>query len=545
MSQDQQTENRQNDTTETNAEEAVQQIDGGQQPETSTEPGNQINADLSHISGATVTMAGGNVINIRVDSADQARKILQDIEESTRKIPSAPAPDAPLQEQVDHWFTQELNADRQRYFVITLSMFNGLKYPDFKSIYEIVLRVMGVPAEEDKEEKPRSRFDTTAGDLFKAAKAIRTRSESGLDELVKFEDEHYPVAVLDLMRRRYPDILLDLLPALKQVVEQHRYWQIRFGAALAVAEIGKLGFYNMRREVLEPWAGDGRAYVRASAGYPLARLAENEQFRAGIENLLADWTDSHWGGSNESWRYRWTAASVYKQLGLLDNEWAIKLTYNGLRKVAGFDDISLADSVIHSLTVLSLQGQLDRVLQTLKEWVEQASAGSADEIAPQVRGLVGILAFMVLSEVHIELATTEKEEANQLGLQIDNLFELVCQSEKEQGDIWQLVVAIGVRAFENKLAGTFFDLIARWTEFAAEQPVIQNTVRNLLAAVFMQATPKRREHILNRLKRWQQQTKNELLTEMAASAKEKIKEQVQREPLSSPATSNKKIIFGT
>ncbi len=546
MSRDQAAEDTQSNSANTNTEDASPPTGEGSQPETDQETGNKIDATLSHISGSGVHLAGRDV-NILQISGEKILRILKE-DKAARHVPPPPKPDAPLQAQVDYWFENELMFEdelqtaRQKFFTITLSMFNGLKYPDFRDIYDIVLHVMGITTAEKKEKKFHSPFGTPDDDLVSKAKATINRSDTGLEEIIQFEDDHYPEAIYDLMRRRYRSILLDLLPALKEVVERHRYWEIRFAAAVAVAEIGKLGFFRMRNEVLEPWASDKRAYVRASAGYPLVRLAEDETFRAGVEDLLADWTDPNWQGPGKTWRYRWTAASILKQIGLIEADWALDWTYSGLKKVAGFDDIRLGDSVIHTLTVLSLQEQLPRVLQTLKEWIEQGSAGSPDEQAPQIRCLVGILAFMVLSEVHIEIATEEKKEASELGIQVNNLFELVCQSEAEQGDIWQLVVAVGVRAFEYRLVNDFFDLIARWTEYATDNPTIQNTVRNLLADVFVRVTSNQRERILNRLTRWQRQTRNKLLAEMATSAKEKIKDRVLNEPL--PASPDKRIIFG-
>jgi hypothetical protein len=518
-----------------------------QTPERSKEKqGNEFHADLSHISGANVNLAGNNVINIQVNSDKQAREVLRELREeaAAHHIPPPPAPDAPLQERIDHWFDNELKTDQEKFFAITLSMFNGLKYPDFKDIYEIVLHVMEVEEEKEKDkDKPRSRFVKGDGDLMGKIKAEITRSNDGLEEIIKFENERYPVAIFTLMRRRYRDVLLDLLPALKQVVEKHRYWLIRVGASLAVAEIGKLGFHRMRDQVLEPWAGNQRAYVRAAVGYPLARLAEDETFRKGVEDLLDDWIDPDWSGPGETWRYRWTAASVYKQIGSIEAEWAREWAYRGLAQVAGYDDIRLADSVIHSLTVLSLQGQLKEILLLLKGWIEQGSAGSDKEDEPQLRCLVGMLAFMVLSEVHIELATEEKEEVQELGLHIENLFELICQGEANQTAVWRLVTAIGIRAFEYHLANAFFNLIARWTEHSGENPEVQNSVRNLLAAVYMQVRPRPRQHILNRLALWEKHKTKECLAEMARSARVKIEVEMSRGPQPAAPT-QKHIVFG-
>jgi hypothetical protein len=544
MDRETQDSNVENDRSETNSASTQTEEKQNAQPSLPADASVDIQTDLSHLSGTVANIAGRDInIRIKVDKAEQVHEVLQALKEeaSTRRIPPPPPPDAPLQKQVDHWFANELETDRQKFFALALSIFNGLKYPDFKDIYELVLHVMGV--DEAEEEKPPSRFATADDELISQAKAEISPSGDGLEEVLKFKDEQYVGATFSLMRRRYRNVLLDLLPALKQVVERYRYWEVRYRAALAVAEIGKMGFHRVRSQVLQPWAGDPRAYVRASAGYPLVRLAEDETSRSAVEGLLADWTDERWSGPGETWRYRWTAASTYKQIGSIEADWARNWAYQGLKKIAGFDDIRLADAVIHSLVVLSLQGQLEQVLLTIKEWIEEGSAGSKEEQAPQVRCIVGILAFMVLSEVHVELATEEKEEADEAGIQAGNLFELVRQSEAEKGDYWQLVVAVGVRAFEYRLADHFFNLIARWTRYAADDLSLQDTVRNLLADVFVQVRPRQREHILNRLNRWQRQTKEEHLAAMVVSAKARIKERVLSEPLPT-STEYDKIVFG-
>ena len=512
-----------------------------------------IEADYLSSRGKNNLIGRGNINNINIldASPEQIGAILKELGEVQRihHAPSSPPADAPLQEKIDHWFEYELTTDHLKFFAITLSMFNGLKYPDFKDVYEIVLQVMDVDESgsegEEKEKKSHSRFQKSDDKLLTQVKAKVKRSDNGLEEIITFEDERYVTAIFDLMRRQYRGVLLDLLPALKQIGERYRYWEVRHRAAVAVAEISKIGFHRARSQVLEPWARHSRDYVRAAVGYPLARLAEDDTARKAVENLLDDWTNKRWSGPGETWRYRWTAASTFKHIGIIEtngDDWAINWACQGLKKIAGFDDIRLADSVIHSLVVLGLQGQLERVLLTIKEWIEEGSAGSKQDLEPETRCIVGILAFMVLSEIHIELATEEeREEAEEAGVGVGNLFDLVCQSEAEQGEYWQLMIAVGVRAFENRLADAFFNLVERWTKYAADEPCLQNTVRNLLAEVFVQIRPLRRDHILNRLARWEKYSKDEYLVAMAVSAKEKIKDKVLDNP---PPSSRASIVFG-
>lgn len=393
-------------------------------------------------------------------------------------------------------------------------------------------------------DKKGSRFFTNDKVLIDKVKAQIV--SKNLEESIEFVEPSYAAAIFDLMRRQHRDILLDLLPVLKQVVERYRYWEIRTRAAVAMAEIGKIAFHRMRNDVLEPWAVSPRPYIRASAGYPLARLAKDDTCRASVIDLLENyWTNPRWHGQGESWRYRWTAASTYKQLGFIQADWVEETIFSGLKRLAGFDDIRIADSVIHTLVVLSLQRELTNTLLALKEWIEEGSAGSKDNNEPQARCIVAILAFMVISEIHIEVSKEEdkENETDEILGRAENLFDLVRQSEKEKGKLWQMMVAVGVRSFEYRgLADEFFNLIVRWTEHCADEPQLQNTVRNLLAEVFLIVRPRYRERILNRLNRWERQNKKEHLSQMANSTKQVIKDRVLNEPL--PGSPDDQIIFG-
>lgn len=517
------------------------------------EPGNKgdissgLQAELNHITSSEVNIAGGSIIQIKIDSSRQFRSILRDLQEevASRHLPPPPPANASLQEKIDHWFEHELKNDREKFYAITLSIFNGVKYPDFKDIYEIILKAMEI-TDEESEDKPRSRFMANDEALFEKVKAQIVSKKPALEEDIEFTDPRYAAAIFDLMRRRYRAILLDLLPALKQVVERYRYWEIRTRAAAAMAEIGKIAFHRVRNDILDPWAGSPRPHIRASAGYPLARLAEDDKCRGSALDLLENyWTNPRWHGPGESWRYRWAAASTYKQLGFIQADWVEDVIFSGLKRLAGFDDIRIADSVIHTLVVLSLQRELANTLLALKEWIEEGSAGSKDNTEPQARCIVAILAFMVISEIHIEVSQEEERETQPdeaLG-RVENLFDLVRQSEREKGDLWQLMVAVGVRSFEYRgLADEFFNLIVRWTEHCADEPQLQNTVRNLLADVFLIVRPRYRERILNRLNRWERQNKKEHLSQMAKSTKLVIKDRVLNEPL--PGSPDDQIIFG-
>ena len=137
-----------------------------------------------------------------------------------------------------------MTTEPQKFYAITLSMFDGLKYPDFKNVYELILQAMEIKDTEAKKgkKKPRSRFGKREDELMELVKAELKPSEDKLENILTFRDEKYATTLFDVLRRWYPSVLLDLLPVLKQIVERYRYWEIRSRAARAVAEISKIGF---------------------------------------------------------------------------------------------------------------------------------------------------------------------------------------------------------------------------------------------------------------------------------------------------------------
>jgi len=486
--------------------------------ELSSEDDSDNGIELSNIFNSDIEAAGRDIIKI-----GKVVTILQnDLKElaRVRDIPP-PAPlDVSSQEKVNQWFAHKHTSDRDKFFAITLSIFDGLKYPDFRDVYEIILHVMDV-TDIEEEKKSHSLFDVADDELLESLGVEIVHTNDGLEEIIRFKQETYATAIFDLMRRRYRSIFLDLLLALKQIVEKHHYWEIRYRAAMAVAEIGKLGFYRMRSQVLESWARDKHSYVRAAVGYPLAQLAKDKNYRASVKQLLVDWISNN---STDARYYRWTVASVYKQIGLIKEDWAREWVYDGLKKIASFSNVS--DSVAHTLVVLSLQGQLENILYELKHWVEQKDGSDENEEPIQNQYVVAILTLWLLSAIYIELAN-KQEEVSEIGPEDNNLFDLVQRSETQKGVVWQLIVAAGGRAFKLDQIYQFFTLVEYWNNYSIQNSRWKDTLGNLLVDIFVATKlPRDREHFWNILNLWQRQKDDPELVKLAIMAKAKIKERI-------------------
>ncbi|MBE7467670.1 MAG: hypothetical protein HS114_00830 [Anaerolineales bacterium] len=519
-----------NDQQETNAETEPDQT------EENLRPDNQVEAGISYVSESEIKISGRDNItyNIQVTSSASLRKIIQSLggEIRPRQVVKPLSSNAPLHQQVEHWFNHDLANDRERFFVITLSIFHGLRYPHFKNIYETLVQMREVIDETEDKDTPTSRFIQSDKLLIEKARAETLSGKTGREEILRFKDDQYTIAIFDLMRRNSRNELLDLLPVLKLVVEKFQNWEVRYLATLAIAKISRLDFDWVRGKVFEPWATDHRAYVRAAVGYPLAYLAEDDEFRSTIENLLTDWTNNRGGGS-EAQRYRWTVASVYKQIGSIEADWAMEAACRGLKTIASFEDLDLylTNAVIHSLVVLSLQGRLTDILLVLKSWIEDDN--SKDKKQDQTTRnccVTAILAFMVLSEVHIELDPEARKVANELEAQVKNLFDIVRRSETEKGEIWQLTVAVGVKAleyrivkvFDSQVSDAFFDLITRWAHYASNNSRSLDIISNLITQVYVKASRFRQQKLWNRLGHWEVHRTDKILSQLASSAKTQI-----------------------
>lgn len=465
--------------------------------------------------------------------AELGRKIetaTQDLQQRRMQLKNKPSSASGRKDNTDEmekWF--ERLPPSEKFFVVTLSMFNSINYPDFKAIQQTLLEVINPQAESSQEPKSLdSYFPMSDEERLKKCRAETRFAPNRQEEIIKFKDDNYPKDIHDLVRRRYRDLLLDLLPALDRIVKTYSSnWNIRVSAAIAVAEIGRLGFQSITHQVLNSWASDGRTSVRATAGYTLAYLAEDETIRKDVKKLLESWSRSGRPGSGETWMYRWTAASTYKQLGLSDQEWAINWSYTGLKQVAAYDDIRVARATIHSLIVLSLQGRLEPTLLVVKRWLEepipQPRTRSRTELIASPLHLTALLAVRELAKVHSADITAEDDSQDHL---ISNMLALIEQSRHEAGPIWQMNVDIGISAFRFNAREIFYSLISFWSEQAAGTP-LQATLTNLIANVFVGLkAPRDKERLWNRLKRWEQQNREDGLPRLAAEARQEIKKRI-------------------
>lgn len=492
-----------------------------------------LKADLSNILNSDLNIAGGDItidnkviyVHVNADIEREIRnRAIKEAQDLQRTKP--PEADENLQGKISEWFETGLINEQERLFVVTLSMFSGLKYSELIEIYQTIL---GLFTDKDATAKKGSAIDglsrtpfRTDDELQNKAGALIKRDQKGLEELVLFKIPEYEDAIFKLLRQQYRSLLFKLLPAMKQIGERFDR-EVRSRAAEAVAEIGKLGFQKMRLDVLEEWARDKRSYVRATVGYTLARLYADGTTRIGAQDLLEDWSELNHGNPDSRWRVRWTTASSYKQIGFDHPD----VAYIGLKRVARYNDIRVADSIIHTFVVLSLQkDQLAPIIRTLGQWAEEGTGGRGSDQDREIICRVALLAFIVLSQIHTEIVEEEIDsDSERFTARAGDLLALISTSRFGNDSLWQVVVSMGIRAFENDLKDAFFDLIEGWVKQATKRKKDNDTLIELLADVFGQSRAKYRETIFNRLTRWEKRKGDDdkALSQFASLAKAEIR----------------------
>ena len=488
--------------------------------EQNDETGAYVETSASNVQDSIIQSAGGN-LTINHYHVRQVRDIFKENEDVRRSLnlPPPPPADASLQERVNYWFTTDLETQTEKFTAVTLSIFHGLDYPSFKDVLDSILSELKVEERAANDYRKSTYFNTEDDDLLAKIHAEIKPTENGIDEIISFKDEKYVSAIFDLLRNRFRNVLIKMLPAIKLIVERHQQWSIRVNAAYVMAELSKTAFTRIQTKVYDVWAHDKRAYVRAAVGYPLARLAETPETRERVVLLLDEWVRK----SARNWHVGWTAASVCKQIGLLDSSWGANTALSYLKDLAGKDHIKIADSVIHSLVVMSLNLEIPKLLSHIRVWLMEGSAGTGRNTEPQTRCFVAIVAFIEISNLHMAIAEDQeaKEEMNRLN--VDNLFDLIENDHHTKGEIWQLMITFGVRSYEFSRKNEFMTLMADWTKLAQDDAKLQNTIRDLLRDLHASIRPKFQSLIVNRMKSWSK-NRNHYVAEMGESVQHLIQD---------------------
>lgn len=438
-----------------------------------------------------VIAASGNVINIRVETLQQVTEILKSLKEDTEKRTLPPPPIIAETAEVRNWFENELSSDEEKLFAFTLSIFSGIPYVTFISIYKTIL--VNLDLSEGKENKQPNLFKKDDILLNTAKAKIFHDEENG--ETIAFKKDYYSYILFDILCQDYSRLLYEILSTLKKIVEEFNNWEIRSRTAWAIAKVAQINFSYVRDGILTPWANHQEPQVRATASYILAILFNENQHRQAVTRFIDYWS------SQKGWRYRWTAASSLKYIDTeIEHESTIKWIGDNLKSLAKFDDIRVADAVIGTILVL-YQKHPTETLHFLKEWLQgKQSTEYDDEFTTSIT--IAVLAFIAIASIEPNLPESNHNKSS--------ILSLIQKDEKNHGEIWELAVLSGIRAFEIKLYESFWDLLVSWIENASNDVDLQDTLGNLIAEIFLNVQPRYKERILNEIRKWERSKDNYL-----------------------------------
>lgn len=281
---------------------------------------------------------------------------------------------------------QSLPDDRHRYAALTLTLFDDVRLPDFWTVQQLILARSGLevptgdkpsPPDDDQAAARPSHFALSDADLIAAigGKIVNATTESDLGPVpvkyVRFADAELHAALRQFLYEHYNARLLGLLPLFEEIV-QHSGPDLRRAAARALGSVGTLDFERLLVPVVERWRRSDQAYLRATAGHALDQAQRDPACAPLAIQLLRGWSAVRASGG-ERWKYQWTAASAWKVIGLEQPDLALtelKHLSSQIHLARDRDAVKVVfPALAYTLIVLSVQGHLAAVLNTLDDWM--------------------------------------------------------------------------------------------------------------------------------------------------------------------------------
>jgi hypothetical protein len=474
---------------------------------------NTVDASIKNAKNSNVNIAGGDIYNgatpeqIGTIFDTFLRKILKINDEKSSKVSQKKRP-----KNLEDCFNELDLYDK--YYFITLSFFEGISITEFDHIFEIIRDLLFDELYEQKEQINRlyMSLPTIPGleviEHFDADRSAR---------VYKFKQPDGGQTLLNFVKERHSKLLYKFVTAIKKVVEQYPHTpEIRVLAAYALGEIARLDVDYVYESAIKPFADSKHDGIRATVGYFFAYLfvspvQDGINLKKYLRNTLTQWTNSG------NWHYKWSAASVCEQLGLFaEDAHDQTLAREALEKLAGTDDIRVANAVIHALVGWSLKKEFVVSLELINKWAEQGSAGRNDQFNPhQVRCIVGIWAFWAIvirnSELLIKKITHES-------IHPLDIAETILKSRKTPKDLLPMITTVAIRSFEFQMGNYFFEGLEKWVGITQNNKEVQTLVPIWLRRIYanLPENSLHRRHMENRIANIWLKSKN---SQMLAIAK--------------------------
>ncbi|MEU4619994.1 hypothetical protein AB0G04_08430 [Actinoplanes sp. NPDC023801] len=297
--------------------------------------------------------------------------------------------EARADQAVEQWFdSDELAEPHRKALVLALAVLNGMSYDSVSRAAKLLQRrwqaedPAPAPGTHRRPEPRRQRLKAARARLNEEVRG--TRYGAAELEIASFWDPGYPERLLRhyWLEHDYDrDLMLDWLREMAEDVEV----AVGVRAALAVGFLATFAFDTIRRDVIVPWAGSGRADERELAVAALAMPARTTGTAARTFRLVADWT-SRDAAAPRTAAVRALGGSVGAVLDPGPDELLAKLAIGA--------DGRLATAIGDSVGELLAAAEPDRrytLLAMLNDWAGEPRSG---------RQTAGVLAFLQASFSH-------------------------------------------------------------------------------------------------------------------------------------------------
>ncbi|MFE2265450.1 hypothetical protein [Streptomyces griseosporeus] len=283
------------------------------------------------------------------------------------------------EEIVDGWFGEGHDsaevALRDKAFMISLAVFDGLPYPLVAELGDELYRKLRAVEEPDRT-PGCSVFGPSPADRLALARAQEYEDETDSrwgrlpERVVAFRDGSLWNTVLSHVWAGHPAVRKPLLAWLDTLAEDRRT-TVRLRAAVASGVLAAADFGYAFDSFLERWGSSARPVQRQLAAWALYTAAEHGM-DVPVRRLLADWSRRHHPAR------RWTVARAYALLGGATVTSALRDI--GLMAATGPEpDAALRTTLEQALEAL-LQGPAAvTVLERLVDWHD--SRGPLQELA--------------------------------------------------------------------------------------------------------------------------------------------------------------------
>lgn len=310
-----------------------------------------------------------------------------------------------VQNDVRYLLEEQLKTDDEVILAVLLSILNETEASFFWQVYDFLVTELDLEQKKKKKKKKddinypaRSVF--THGrverlDAIQAEEVVRREVINGEEvayKVVRYVDDRYPGKVLEYARTHYEKQIVAICDKLQTpfIEQQRNNVGKRIIMAKAIASLAQTNWNGVLQPILYDWAMDPRQYMRATVGYAVDQVLQEETYAGNVRYMLNEWATASIGGEI-SWNLKWTVASVCKHIGLTDIgfglEYLRKLATNigqrDLHQVRSFDEFALRvgdsaieshivyDAIQYSMMVFCLQGYIEFVMEELKGWINQ------------------------------------------------------------------------------------------------------------------------------------------------------------------------------